>query len=99
MGNQEFYIDFPDESTIQKQIDTIIVKGVKPKEAFYSYLKNMSKQIGIRYLFHDMTEIVFTVLIVLSVIIFVAVTSGIKASIDNGSIYSFIFMFSSGKSI
>lgn len=94
MDKYEPYIDFPDENTIKAQINTIIAKGVKSPQSFYSYIKNMYNQIGIKNLFHDITEIVFVVLIVLSILVFIAITSRISINIDNGNIYSFIFMFS-----
>lgn len=94
MDKHEFYIDFPDEATIQQQIDGIIEKGVKPKKTFYSFLKNMYKQIGIRYLFHDLVEIAFVVLIVIVSLIFIIINSQIQMSIDDGSIYTFIFIVS-----
>ncbi|MBK5241852.1 hypothetical protein [Clostridium sp.] len=97
MDKYEPYIDFPDDITIKAQIKTIITKGISPSESFCCYLKNMYKQIGMKFLFHDITEIVFAVLIALSILGFIAITSNSFININNinnGSIYSFIFMFS-----
>lgn len=94
MDKHELYIDFPDENTIQLEIDKIIEKGVKPKETFYCYLRNMYTNVGIRHLFHDLTEIVFTVLVIAAVLSFIILGLEIQRSIDNGSIYSFIFIVS-----
>lgn len=94
MNKHEFYIDFPDEATMKQQIDDIIEKGVKSKKTFYSFLKNMYTQIGIRYLFHDLVEIAFVALIVIASLIFVIINSQIQMSIDDGSIYTFIFIIS-----
>ncbi|MBU3127227.1 hypothetical protein [Clostridium tagluense] len=94
MGKHEPYIDFPDDSTIKFQINSIVTKGLNPQQSFYSYVKNMYKQIGIRNLFHDITEIVFAVVIILSVLVFISISSNIPKNIENGSIYSFIFVFS-----
>ncbi|MGK0468760.1 hypothetical protein [Clostridium sp.] len=94
MDKHEPYIDFPDDNTINSQINTIIAKGLKPQQSFNSYIKNMYKQIGIKNLFHDVTELVFAVLIVLSILVFIAISSNISMNVNNGGIYSFIFMFS-----
>ena len=94
MDKYEPYVDFPDDNTIKSQINTIIAQGLKPKQSFNSYIKNMYKQIGIKNLFHDITELVFAVLSVLSIVVFIAISSSTPRNIDNGSIYSFIFMFS-----
>ncbi|MBX4265874.1 hypothetical protein [Clostridium estertheticum] len=94
MDKHESYIDFPNDDEIESEINSIIAKGLKPQQSFYFYVKSMYKQIGIKNLFHDITEIVFLVLIVLSILIFIAVSSRISVNIDNGNIYSFIFIFS-----
>jgi len=94
MDKYDSYIDFPNDDVIKVQISSIVSKGLKPRQSFLSYLKGMYKLIGIKNLFHDITEIVFVVLIVLSILIFITISSKNSMNIDNGSIYSFIFMFS-----
>lgn len=94
MDKYESYIDFPNDDVIKVQISSIVSKGLKPRQSFLSYLKNMYKLIGIKNLFHDITEIVFVVLIMLSILVFITISSKSSRNIDNGSIYSFIFMFS-----
>ena len=93
MDKNESYIDFPNDDEIKIQISAIISKGLKPKQSFFSYLKNMYKQIGIKNLFHDITEIVFVVLLVLSILVFITISFKTK-NIYSGTIYSFIFIFS-----
>lgn len=87
-------IDMPDEKAIAKEIDIIISKGLEPKVSFYSYLKNMYKQIGIRYLFRDGLEIIFAILLVFSIFSFV-ITEGKIYDVQNvEGIYAYLFIVS-----
>ena len=85
-------IDMPDEKTIKEEINSIVSKGLEPKESFYSYLKNMYKQIGIRYLFRDGLEILFTILLVFSILSFAIIDGNIYdvQSVDGIYVYLFI---------
>ncbi|KNF08403.1 hypothetical protein CLPU_7c00310 [Gottschalkia purinilytica] len=95
MSKDKFSIDMPDETIIEAQIDTIVKKGLNPKNSFYSDLKSMYKQIGFKYLFHDMLEITFTVLIIFSMLLVpVIISSEIHDKVNSRYIYAFIFTVS-----
>ncbi len=87
-------IDMPDERTIKTEIDTIVAKGLYQKESFYSYLKNMYKHIGIRYLFRDGLEIIVTILLVSSILFFTITNSNIYDIAKTGGIYAYLFTVS-----
>ena len=59
---------------IRAEIDNIVVEGIGKRESFYSYLKNMYRQIGVKHLFRDGIEIIFIILLV-SYILFSVVTN------------------------
>ena len=87
-------IDMPSEREVKAEIDSITEQGLKGKESFYFYLKNMYRQIGIRYLFHDGLEIIFIILLIFSVL-FPVVTSSSMYYMENiGGIYACLFMVS-----
>lgn len=61
-------VNMPTEKEIKSEIDFIVTQGLGKRESFYSYLKSMYKQIGIRYLFRDGLEIAFIILLVSSIL-------------------------------
>lgn len=91
MNKDKFYIDMPDEITIKTQIENIVSKGVRPEESFWSCLKDMYKHIGLRYLFYDTVEIIFSSLVVFSVLIFLVATGNIYETVKDEDIYAFLF--------
>lgn len=94
MNKERFHIEMPDDLEIEAQIKTIINKGVKPKESFYSYLKNMYRQIGFKHLFHDMREISLLIISILPILIFLTVDISKNPNMEYEVIYSLIFMIS-----
>ncbi|KAA0546896.1 hypothetical protein FZW96_12945 [Bacillus sp. BGMRC 2118] len=56
-------IPFPDEDTIQKEIQFIISTGMVKSTKFWPFLFNMYRQVGIRHIFHDLSEILFSAFI------------------------------------
>ncbi|MBP1993635.1 hypothetical protein [Paenibacillus eucommiae] len=89
-----FPIDFPDDSTIEAQIKSIVTKGLAPKESFYSYLKNMYGQLGFKYMFRDITEIIFALVLGFLILLFVAIGTHYSLAFRIDAMYSFIFIFS-----
>jgi hypothetical protein len=87
-------IDMPNENTISKEIDIIVSKGLEPKESFYSYLKNMYRQIGIKYLFRDGLEIIFVILLVFSIFSFTIIEENIYTVQKIEGIYAYLFIIS-----
>lgn len=94
MSKNRLEIDYPKDAIIESQIQMIISQGMKPKESFYSYVKKMYRQIGLRNIFHDATEIAFTFFIVISVLLFVTIGAVRESGVADESIYSFIFITS-----
>src|SRR5699024_8156327 len=76
MDKNRLYIEMPDESEVKAEIDAILAKGLQPKESFYARLKNIYKEVGLRHLFHDAVELMFIILIVLSILIFSVMSVG-----------------------
>ncbi|MEJ8545012.1 hypothetical protein [Brevibacillus borstelensis] len=95
MDKEKFHIPMPDERTIQAQIEQIVMGGVKPKETFFSYLREMYGRVGIRHLFWDRTELV--VILVAAIALLSASTAFIglepvRARVHD--MYAFIFLVS-----
>ncbi|MGL5346749.1 MAG: hypothetical protein ACRDA3_05325 [Peptostreptococcaceae bacterium] len=90
----KFHIDMPSDFEIENQINNIVERGIKEKESFYSHIKNMYKEIGFRNLFHDLSELAFVGVLVISILaIFI---KGImqESHVSSESVYAYIFMIS-----
>lgn len=94
MHKEKFHIDFPDETTIENQIQFIVSKGVKPKESFPAYLMNMYKQLGFKSLFRDVTEILYVIIIATAILLFAGLQGFDSSDLSEGRVYSYIFIFS-----
>lgn len=93
MKKEKLTIDYPDEQTIKSQIELIISKGVTKPKSFPKYLREMYQQLGFRYLFRDATELIFVVLLAVSVFLFGAFQA-IENEMQVSKMYSFIFILS-----
>ncbi|MFO7264153.1 MAG: hypothetical protein C0P68_008485 [Bacillota bacterium] len=87
-------VEYPDEHTIQREIETIVARGILPKETFAGYLKKMVLQVGFKYLFRDMTEILFVIVLLLSVYLYISIQALTGTPVKQSQIYSYIFIFS-----
>lgn len=87
-------VNMPSEKEIKAEIDIIVTWGIGKKESFYSYLKNMYRQIGIKYIFHDSLESVFTILLVSFILFLVVRDSNIKYMESIELIYVYLFTVS-----
>lgn len=93
MSKEKFSIPFPDDETMQNEIGKIVATGVKRKEFFLSYLTSMYRQIGFRQLFSDRSELAFTLITAITLLIcylFSPDPSFAKAD----DVYAFIFLVS-----
>ncbi|WP_349409868.1 hypothetical protein [Pseudalkalibacillus sp. SCS-8] len=92
MDKQRFEIPYPDEKEMQMEISMILEKGLDPKTSFGTYLMNMYRNIGLRHLFHDWTEILYTLVIALFLLgaMGIGVMEWVPA--DQLNIYTFIFI-------
>ncbi len=88
MSKDKLYLDMPDEVTMEVKINTIVSKGVRPKESFYSYLKGMYNAIGLRFLFYDGLEFIFISLLIFFALM--ALVMGYRSEKD-GVIYVLLF--------
>ncbi len=55
--SDKFFIDFPSDEEVQRQIHTIVDKGLPRKKTFYRTLKEMHQQLGWNYIFRDYREL------------------------------------------
>lgn len=94
MEKKPFRIEFPDEQEMKKEVHKIVEIGLKRKVTFSMYLKKMYQQIGLRYLFRDMTEIIFVLVLFLSVVAFFLVNASYHLSREPEKLYSYLFIVS-----
>ncbi len=87
-------IPYPDEQIIEAQIRTIVDRGVLPKASFWSELMTMRRQIGLRYLFHDWTEILFTLVLTLFAMLFLFHQTSGYLEAGQEDVYPFVFIVS-----
>lgn len=79
---------------IDSEIETIVQRGVKPRVSFLGHIKDMYSQLGVRNIFHDMSEIIFIVLIGIVFFTLALVVTINDNSVTIQQIYSFIFVVS-----
>lgn len=90
MDKEKFQIPMPDEHTIQRQIDHIVHATSKQDVSFFSLLREMYKQIGLKHLLSDRSETVFAVISILALFgIFL-----FKPEMNNYGLYGYLFFVS-----
>ncbi|MBP3950960.1 hypothetical protein [Bacillus suaedae] len=90
MDKEKFHIPMPDEQTIQRQIDDIVHETSARNLSFFSLLKEMYEQIGLKHLLSDRSEMVF-------ILISIVVLFGIflfKPDMNDYDLYGYLFFVS-----
>ncbi len=83
-------IPFPSDEIVKKEIRKIVAKGIVKQESFPQLLKNMYKQIGIRFILKDYKEI--AVAVCMMAIIMYMITINGRESVDAYTSYYGIIM-------
>ena len=91
---EKFNIDMPDDLEIKNQINLILDKGLENKKSFYLYMKEMYRSIGFRNLFHDLSELIFIGVLLISILVFGIISIRHHYMISKEKIYTFIFIIS-----
>lgn len=91
---EKFNIDMPDDFEIKQQISSILDQGLHEKQSFYSYIKNMYCEIGMKNLFHDLSELIFITVLIILVLTYSIISININEMVKIEQIYTFIFMIS-----
>jgi hypothetical protein len=86
-------IPFPDISKVEKEIKTIVAKGVIVPQPFYKLLHNMYKQIGIRFLLRDTKEMAVAITM-MGILMVAIVVTGQERPNSTLSLYSIIMLIS-----
>ena len=89
-----FNIDIPNDFEIKNEINFILDSGLENKVSFYSYIKDMYQKIGFKNLFHDVSELVFVGVLVISILAFSTILGVRNQFITKEKIYTFIFVIS-----
>ncbi|WLD94671.1 hypothetical protein [Alkalihalobacillus sp. AL-G] len=87
-------IPYPDEETISKEVRTIVADGLDPKASFWSYLVTMYRHVGFRHVFHDLTEILFTLFVLVAVLLTFGLSISDWVELENINLYTAIFIWS-----
>lgn len=93
MDRKKLHIPFPDEHTMHNQIDQIVSVGVKRNESFFTFVKSMYQQVGMRHLFSDRSEFMFVLFIAITMLsIYFISPEPIHTQADD--LYAFVFLIS-----
>lgn len=85
---KEPYDDKINEGSISEMdMDEILDKGLKGKEGFFSYLKAVKRELGFKYIFHDKSELLFIIMLLVAAFSFF----GLKFNADNSSGINFAY--------
>lgn len=91
---EKFNIDMPDDLEIKNQINLILDKGLENKKSFYLYIKEMYQSIGFKNLFHDLSELIFIGVLLISIVAFGIISIRNNYMLPKEKIYTFIFIIS-----
>jgi hypothetical protein len=94
MSKKRNEVPIPDESFIQGEIGSILSKGLDPKTSLWSYLFEMYKQVGFRFIFRDFAEILFTLIVALMAGAALLAGTADTVFIREVNIYTMIFIWS-----
>ena len=84
---------FPGDDIVEQEIKAIVAKGLMKKESFSALLKNMYKQIGIRFILRDYKEIVAAICL-MAIVMYMITMNGQETIDDYTSLYSIIMVIS-----
>lgn len=93
MNKEKFHIPMPDEQIIEHEISEIVKRSLVRKQSFFSFLKEMWHEIGLRHLFSDRTELLF-ILFTASILIAFFLGAPNSAYIRVDEVYSLLFLIS-----
>ncbi|GAA0783558.1 hypothetical protein [Hathewaya limosa] len=90
-------VDFPSLEEINIQINEILDKGLKKEKGFFSYIISSIKEIGLKNIFHDKSELIF--ISIISLILFAIIGGHIALKFIYEKtylyrLYGYIFMVS-----
>lgn len=94
MNKEKFVIDYPDDREIKIQIKKIVNEGLPKSESFSSHLIKVYKEIGLKHVFRDITELVFLLLLVASILLYLIASAKQFFNSGNENIFTFIFIIS-----
>ncbi len=87
-------IPYLNKESMQAEIQMILQKGLDPKVSFWSYLVTMYKQVGLRFMFKDIVEILYTLIIACTVIGAFILSSTKVVDVHQINLYTVIFIWS-----
>ncbi|WP_440896436.1 hypothetical protein ACS127_00085 [Amphibacillus sp. Q70] len=91
MNKEKLTIPLPNEQTIQQQIDHIVASGMKRNESFFTFVKSMYQQVGMRDLFSDRSELIFVFITAMTLLCTFFIR---PESAQADDLYGFIFLIS-----
>ncbi|MFC4401964.1 hypothetical protein [Gracilibacillus xinjiangensis] len=87
-------IPYPDEIEINKEISSILTEGIDKRANFWSFLHTMYRQLGFRFIFRDLTEIIYTIILSLFVVITLLMSLSDLLTWAEWNVYTTIFTLS-----
>lgn len=86
-------IPYPTEEEILQQIEYIVAQGLPQRKSFLEQLLTLQRQLGWRNLLPNRNEYIFTVIVVLSIFLFVWLTLSTQNKLTS-SYFALLFMLS-----
>lgn len=90
MDKEKLHIPMPDDAMIEREIQHITAKGIKRKPSFYTFMKTMVQQVGLRNIFSNdaIVHLLLMVVITLIGVISIQLDGGLTKTED---LYAYIF--------
>lgn len=92
MSKEKFQLPFLDDERVDREVQMIISRGMKPRQSFFSFMWDLQKELGFRYLFANPRDGVFLILSVTAVLLFL--TTALSEGTDQNHVYGALFLIS-----
>ncbi|WP_020615022.1 hypothetical protein [Paenibacillus daejeonensis] len=94
MNKEKLVIPYPDEEGIQNEVERILASSMPPRRSFADYITLMLREVGLRHLFRDWTELTYVSLITISLLALMMTAYGSAASPVPAMTYVLLFTLS-----
>lgn len=92
MERDKLVVPYPDDDVVRSEIEAIVSRSMPPRHTFVAYLVRMLREVGLRHLFRDWTELVYVSLTTI-VIVALMLTAYLSSAAPQPSL-TYVLLFS-----
>jgi len=92
MDRDKLVVPYPDADVVRSEIEAIVSRSMPPRQTFIAYMARMLREVGLRHLFRDWTELVYVSLTTI-VIVALMLTAYLSSTAPESSMM-YVLLFS-----